>query len=538
MTARSRSRSRSREGGGPPGLPVAAAVQEELSAAAAAVQEPAAGAAVAAAAQEETEAEDVEAAYSAAVRYIFSNADFSGKGRRYQNPKDNWARFDRLLEALGRPLRELKCVHIAGTNGKGTTSALCDAMLRASGVGTVGMFTSPHVHSFRERIRIDGRLISKAAVVAGVRVVKPVVEALGYASPFEKLSALALVCFRSAGVEWAVLETGVGGRWDCTNHCAPLACGLNRVGFDHMNVLGDTLEKIAFEKAGILKAGVPAFSVPQHPEAMAVLSATADEVGAPLTLCEATDDDAAALPEWLSPRHQQHNVAMALAIMASLAARGHMRADAAAAWRAARDALAWPARFETFRPAPLLGSQRLVLDVAHNEPAVEALLASVAAKWPTAPLVVIFGANSDKDVRAIVRHISRQPGLLSAIAVRSKHPKATPTGKILLEVAAAAASPPPQVGSVPHVKSAPAAAQEVTAAAPAAESPWREAPTMLEALHLAAAALGGADDGVVLCCGSVFVAADMRGALAKEHPALFRADDWAFEECNEPALLM
>ena len=182
--------------------------------------------------------------YAEAVRYIFSNADFTSAAKRYQLPQENWTRFEALLTQLGDPFKKLKVVHIAGTNGKGTTSALCDAMLRASGA-RVGLFTSPHLHTFRERIRLNGELVSKGDVVAAMEQVRPAVEAVGYASPFEKLSALALVCFARAELEWAVMETGVGGRWDCTNHCTPLVCGITRVGLDHMNVLGDTVAKIA-----------------------------------------------------------------------------------------------------------------------------------------------------------------------------------------------------------------------------------------------------------------------------------------------------
>jgi dihydrofolate synthase/folylpolyglutamate synthase len=182
--------------------------------------------------------------YAEAVRYIFSNADFTSAAKRYQLPQENWARFEALLTQLGDPFKKLKVVHIAGTNGKGTTSALCEAMLRASGA-RVGLFTSPHLHTFRERIRLNGELVSKGDVVAAMEQVRPAVEAVGYASPFEKLSALALVCFTRAELEWAVMETGVGGRWDCTNHCTPLVCGITRVGLDHMNVLGDTVTTIA-----------------------------------------------------------------------------------------------------------------------------------------------------------------------------------------------------------------------------------------------------------------------------------------------------
>ena len=152
-----------------------------------------------------------EEAYAAAVRSIFSNADYSGAATRYKNPQECWTRFEALLDRLGRPGAALHVVHIAGTNGKGTTSALCEAMLRESGV-RVGLFTSPHLHCFRERIRIDGALVSREAVVAGMARVSAAAEAVGGASPFEKLTALALLCFDAAGVSWAVLETGLGGR--------------------------------------------------------------------------------------------------------------------------------------------------------------------------------------------------------------------------------------------------------------------------------------------------------------------------------------
>ena len=478
--------------------------------------------------------EATDTAYAEAVRYIFSNADFSGSAKRYQNPQENWERFERLLELLGQPYKKLKVAHVAGTNGKGTTSALCDAMLRASDSGSVGLFTSPHLHSFRERIRVNGALVSKAAIVSALAIVKPAVETLGYASPFEKLTALALVCFTSAGCTWAVMETGLGGRWDCTNHCTPLVCGVTRIGLDHMNVLGSTIAAIAGEKAGILKAAVPAFCVPQHPEAMPVLEAAAAKCGAPLQLAERPDpaeggavgDGDDALPFWLTPRHQQHNAAMAEAMLSSLLAEGHLegfagegggRAKAEASWRTARDHLSWPCRFELLEPSALRDSAlpRLILDVAHNEPAMEALLASVGAAWPSAACAVIFGANFDKDVSKIVSLIAAMPQLALSIAVQSSHPKAVPTSQIIDECAKAA---PESVGR------------------------WRAAKSMVDALHLAAGTLPapsqGSPSGLVVCCGSVFVAADMRAALAELEPSLFAAGDWVFEQRNEPHLLM
>jgi len=189
--------------------------------------------------------------------------------------------------------------------------------------------------------------------------------------------------------------------------------------------------------------------------------------------------------------------------------------NAPTAWRAARDAAVWPARFEVLQPAPLRDGQRLVLDVGHNEPAVEALLTSVSRVWGApSRLVVIFGANFDKDVAKIVQLISAAPSLLCAIAVQSSHPKAVPTANVLNNAQSATAS-----------------------VARADAATWLEAPSMLQALRQAADA-AGTESATILCCGSVFVVADMRAALAAEQPALFRHGDWAFDEAGEPPLLM
>ena len=175
---------------------------------------------------------------------------------------------------------------------------------------------------------------------------------------------------------------------------------------------------------------------------------------------------------------------------------------------------------------PFRRGARLLLDVAHNEPAVAALLTSVSAAFPAARLAVIYGANGDKDVRAMVRLIAQLPRLAQAVAVQSSHPKAVPSADVVAAAreaaAAAAASPPP-----PH---APAAATEQVA--------WCAAASMAEALELAAAPLQGEAGAVVVCCGSVFVAADMRAEVARAEPALFPPTDWVFEEGGEPPLLM
>lgn len=292
--------------------------------------------------------------YAEAVAFIFGNANYN------LNPlpqEQRWERFTQLLSAIGDPQLGLRVVHIAGTNGKGTTSAIMDAMLRASGART-GLFTSPHLHSWRERIRVNGALVAKDEVIAAWELLRPHIQIDVPFTPFEKLTALALVCFRRAGVEWAVLETGLGGRYDCTNHVpVPAVVGLCRIGLDHVAVLGDSIGQIAWHKAGIIKAAVPAFSVPQPADARAVFEATASELGAPLAFVSADDSLASRalvlagassqegelieqrqgqakdkqgvvgagvekLPTWLRPSHQLENFALAAAMVASLIARG------------------------------------------------------------------------------------------------------------------------------------------------------------------------------------------------------------------------
>ncbi len=378
--------------------------------------------------------------YAAAVKFIFGNADYSSAAKRYADTKANKRRFDHILKCLNQPHTRFNTVHVAGTNGKGTTAAVTEAMIRATGA-RVGIFTSPHLHSFRERIRIDGAIVSREAVVHATDVVRHAVDEVGYASPFEKLTALAFVCFRDAGLEWAVLETGLGGRWDATNHCQPLACAITRVGYDHMNVLGDTIAQIASEKAGIIKPTVPVFVAPQENAAADVIRKAAAEVAAPITeVTEATADvvlrrleaDAGIpLPAWLAPSHQRLNAATAAQLFDSLVARDALSGRAEECARAALN-LKWPCRFEAFT-LPMLHGGHLILDVAHNEPAVSALVSSIDRLYPSRRVALILGANRDKDVSKILREWDGLGGgrLCARIAVASSHPKAIPAAEIV-----------------------------------------------------------------------------------------------------------
>jgi dihydrofolate synthase/folylpolyglutamate synthase len=492
---------------------------------------------------------DGQLRYEAAVAAIFGNANYS------LNPlpqQARWARFTDLLAALGDPHRALRIVHIAGTNGKGTTSAICEQMLRAAGNGSVGLFTSPHLHSWRERIRIDGALLPKADVLSAWAELEPGLRDAAEIefTPFEKMTALALLAFRSAGVRWVVLETGLGGRWDCTNHVdAPLVVGLCRIGIDHVAVLGHTLESIASHKAGILKANVPAFSVPQEAAAAAVFHAEATATGAPLAFVGAPDDplvaralalvgaapsEPAALPTWLRPLHQLQNLALAAAMVDSLLARGLLPGGAAALDALLRAALAtqWYGRTELVpsaaRAADGAGAAggRLIFDIAHNEDAVRGMLANLPRIVPARagsgrPVVeIIFGANKDKDLAAML-------ALIGAALTAAPADGALDGGPIVRAVHLVAA---------PHPKACPPAELAALARAAAPGAPWRTDHATMGAA-LAAAAAGASGLECTLAFGSVFIVAEARSQLAQLRPDMFSPTDWAFEQAGEPALI-
>jgi len=242
----------------------------------------------------------------------------------------------------------------------------------------------------------------------------------------------------------------------------------------------------------------------QESGATSVLRDAASSLGCKLTECT-EPDMTLELPFWLSPLHQQLNAGLAVAMIRSLEAHGHLPPDAS--WVSAVHTARLPARFEIFRPGALNGSQ-LIVDVAHNEPAVAALVLAVSRAFPVGPLAVIFGANHDKDLPALIRQVS-QLRLQRVVAVSSGHPKACSPSEIV-----AAAS---TMSETRHAQ-------------------WDAAESMSEALSVSARAVGS--DGVVLCCGSVFVAAALREELAAKQPDCFPQDDWVFEQAGEPPLLM
>ncbi|MCM2265554.1 MAG: bifunctional folylpolyglutamate synthase/dihydrofolate synthase [Desulfuromonadales bacterium] len=303
-----------------------------------------------------------------------------------------------LLRRLGDPQADLRCLHVAGTNGKGSVSAFLAEMLRHAGY-RVGLYTSPHLHEFTERIRIDGEPL-------GLDQLPPLVEkvkAAGAGIPatfFEATTALALLAFRQAGVEVVVLETGMGGRLDATNAVEPAACLITPVALDHQEHLGATLAAIAAEKAGIIKTGVPVVSGVQAPEAAAVIVATAAERQA--ELWQAGNDyqwggDHAAM--WfrgpglsldglrcaLAGDHQLANYAQSLAGAACLRRSHFVLPDVAL--RRAGETVRWPGRLEWWGEPPAI-----LLDGAHNA-AGAAMLARYLEQRVGRPVRLVVGLS-------------------------------------------------------------------------------------------------------------------------------------------------
>jgi dihydrofolate synthase/folylpolyglutamate synthase len=218
--------------------------------------------------------------YKEALDYIYSFTDYEKKSAyRYAPEHFDLGRTERLMALLDSPQHRFKAIHIAGTKGKGSTAAMIASILRAAGYKT-GLYTSPHLHTFRERIQLDGQLISEEAVADLTERLQPMVSQVEDLTTFEIMTALAFLYFAEEGADLAVLEVGMGGRLDATNIVTPLVAVITSLSFDHTLYLGSTLPLIAREKAGIIKDGAVVVSAPQPPEAMAVIEETCRERGA------------------------------------------------------------------------------------------------------------------------------------------------------------------------------------------------------------------------------------------------------------------
>jgi dihydrofolate synthase/folylpolyglutamate synthase len=373
-----------------------------------------------------TRAADIDS-YTAALKYLAERTNIEKMLPAKVTPDAfKLDRMKALLEALGNPERDVKCVHVAGSKGKGSVVEMTASCLGACGYAT-GIFTSPHLVDVRERIRINSEMISYAAFAkvcqrvaeASERLKKP----LGEVSFFETITAMALCHFAEQAVDIAVIEVGLGGRLDATNLVHPEVTAVTSIQLEHTQLLGDTVEKIAAEKAGIFKPGVTALTVPQAPGVMEVLKAAAAAVHAPLEVVGQEIDFSyrfEASPELgpharvclTSPRstfehlvvplkgeHQAINCGLALAILDKLRDRGFETTERQVSEGLGRTPS--NGRLEVISRSP-----RILIDGAHTPDSIQALVKSIGQNVRYDSMVVIFGCAADKDVKSMLAKIA------------------------------------------------------------------------------------------------------------------------------------
>jgi len=320
--------------------------------------------------------------YSEAIDWIYSTQNFGIK-LGLDAPAELLAQF------LAYPKHDTKVIHVAGTNGKGSTCALIDSLARNHGLRT-GLFTSPHLVDFRERFRVDGSMISEEVTAEYLTEIKELVSDWEHHPTFfEIVLAIGMKYFRDMDCELIVLETGMGGRLDATTVVPADICVLTPIGMDHSQWLGDSLKEIAGEKAGIIVSESPVISAVQDKEAARVIAVQANRMRAPLTV---VNEPVGAYRIGLTGTHQRENAALALEALHKLGVE--LRYDTVKTGLADVE---WPGRFEVYSTEPLL-----VLDGAHNPHAAEVLVKTWKEQYGGLRPIVIFGAVESKDLGGVL----------------------------------------------------------------------------------------------------------------------------------------
>ena len=319
-----------------------------------------------------------------------------------------------LCRAAGNPHDKLQFIHVAGTNGKGSTCAMLETIYRAAGL-RVGLYTSPHLVSFRERIQVNRELISEADVMRLVDESQRWLHTLPAdtaATFFEVVTVMALRYFAEQRCNLVIWETGLGGRLDATNIVTPLASVITNVQFDHEKWLGDSLENIAREKAGIIKARVPVVTGVEDSRALEVISEIAAQQLAPLHTI--TNEDVARVPKNLpvAGEHQRINAAVALRVVQVLNGALPVTPEIE---RDGLKHLRWPARFQVVTR----GSQTIVLDGAHNPAGARALVDAVRSKFPSQSLTLVLGVLEDKNWRDVCHTLAPLAAEIITVPVAS-----------------------------------------------------------------------------------------------------------------------
>ncbi len=355
--------------------------------------------------------------YDEAVEWIHGRLSFG--------IKPGLKRMEWMMERLGYPHRRIKAIHVAGTNGKGSTVCYLRHILQEAGY-SIGTFTSPYVQQFNERISVNGTPIRDEEIVELVNVIKPLVEEveqteLGAPTEFEVITAMMFYYFGKMNIQdMVIIETGLGGRFDSTNVIYPLLSIITNISYDHMNILGDTLEKIAYEKAGIIKSGVPVMTAIEQSEALQVITEKASALKAKAYVLGndfiVTNHTATETGERFSietPFTSYNDVAITMfgAHQVKNAALAIMAADYLRTYysfiieeehiRAGVEKAKWIGRFEKIADKPTI-----IIDGAHNEAGIHSLIETVQTHYPDKDVHVLFAALSDKPVDKMVQPLA------------------------------------------------------------------------------------------------------------------------------------
>lgn len=450
--------------------------------------------------------------YQEELDYLYSFIDYS-MTRNLRNAAENFNldRMRKFMELLGNPQNSYKVIHVAGTKGKGSTSALIANALLEAGY-RVGFYTSPHLTDYCERIQVNHANLPHSAFIDLMKSIRPFINLVEGITTFELTTALAFLYFQQQKVDFAVVEVGLGGRLDATNVVDPLVAVITALSLDHINVLGDTLAQIAFEKAGIIKNDRPVVISPQKEEARRVLYRVAAERNAPLI--EVGRDflyaagahnlegqnfsvwsqneqnsvtkfiESGGREEWSPKRfhipllgfHQIQNAATAFATLEIVKGMGVNISDEEIYRGFAK--VNWPGRFEVLSKKPLL-----VIDSAHNRESALRLRQTVDDYFPGKPVTLVFGASEDKDIDGMLLELL--PRMNNVVATKSTHPRAMDPELIVESVL--------KFGKRGF------------------------ATTSIEAALEKAIDLAG-NESLILVSGSLFVAAAMRDVWLKLHP--------------------
>jgi dihydrofolate synthase/folylpolyglutamate synthase len=382
--------------------------------------------------------------YKQAIEYLFKKTDYEKESRlRYNVTTFSLDRMTKLLSLVGDPHKKLRTAHIAGTKGKGSTATMLAKMLEGNGY-KVGLYTSPHVVHLHERIVVNSEMITESEMLDLMNRIYAPVEKLSKTDPptfFEIMTAVAFMYFVDKQVDIAVIETGLGGRLDSTNVITPEVIGITNVSIDHQNLLGETIDLIAGEIAGIFKQGVPVISVQQEPIVTNVLKSRADSVktsisvtgsdidfshrfetsqehGPHTRICLTTETSKFEhLKVPLQGKHQAYNCGLALAMLDKLKSAGYTIDNDKAI-----DGL--NKVYMSGRMEMICEDPRILIDAAHNAASIEALMQAIGQNIPYDSMIVIFGCNNDKDIKGMMERL--QYGADKVIFTRSNSVKAVP----------------------------------------------------------------------------------------------------------------